>query len=191
MCYTNRHYLYLPLCSFCIFPLGCFVWLSVPGQWIVWKVQMCHSDASCVSSVCVLIEMRHYCSQNVIMVRVSGWISRQQFEETWMSLLGVLNPLPSDTASTPPSHDVMLPFIVIMVILITVISIVIMNLSTKSNQVNDLLWYGSKTLYVILKEIFYRTIIYDLSVCSFLSSKVRTIYETYLCFSNCYYHADQ
>jgi len=37
---------------------------------------------------------------------VLGWISRQQFEETWMSLLGVLNPLPSDTAQTSPSHEV-------------------------------------------------------------------------------------
>ena len=38
---------------------------------------------------------------------LSGWISRQQFEETWMSLLGVLNPLPSDTTQTPPSHEVL------------------------------------------------------------------------------------
>lgn len=37
---------------------------------------------------------------------MSGWISRQQFEETWMSLLGVLNPLPSDAAQTPPTHEV-------------------------------------------------------------------------------------
>ena len=39
-------------------------------------------------------------------VLLSGWISRQQFEETWMSLLGVLNPLPSDAAQTPPTHEV-------------------------------------------------------------------------------------
>lgn len=35
-----------------------------------------------------------------------GWIGRQQFEETWMALLSVLNSTPSE--STPPAE---LPFI--------------------------------------------------------------------------------
>jgi hypothetical protein len=35
-----------------------------------------------------------------------GWTSRQQFEETWMSLLGVLNPLPVESPQSAPSPDV-------------------------------------------------------------------------------------
>lgn len=47
----------------------------------------------------------------------SGWISRQQFEETWMSLLGVLNPLPSDTTQTPPSHEVLTVSVLLLIAL--------------------------------------------------------------------------
>lgn len=39
-------------------------------------------------------------------VELFGWIGRQQFEETWMALLSVLNSTPSE--STPPAE---LPFI--------------------------------------------------------------------------------
>ena len=39
---------------------------------------------------------------------LTGWTSRQQFEETWMSLLGVLNPvsLPDEEDQHQPSIEV-------------------------------------------------------------------------------------
>ena len=39
-----------------------------------------------------VISVRHF--RYRFQLLFSGWTCRQQFEETWMSLLGVLNPVP-------------------------------------------------------------------------------------------------
>lgn len=44
-----------------------------------------------------------YCIFNCC-VFVTGWINRQQFEETWMSLLAVLNPVIEDVSEHIPQE---------------------------------------------------------------------------------------
>ncbi|XP_050730332.1 huntingtin-like isoform X2 [Eriocheir sinensis] len=79
-----------------------------PDVWALgWTPQFTGEHSTSLPPVPVdLLQETDVLKQFIFRMELFGWIGRQQFEETWMALLSVLNATPSE--STPPAE---LPFI--------------------------------------------------------------------------------